>query len=217
MVNLDMLATVIFTSRVWSPGKNTIVVLEVKYDLVCCTYSESVAQRIELWGQSEHEVSVGLTQYTFSAEQQERVLSSSAATWTMNGVEWIFIASGVDWTILTQTVGKEVSIYQYMFKHEINIIDHWSVWYFAYFLQNLSVLLVILILSSATITPSYVHMASSCTACTHRSVSVKGKGAQLLHSGPFSQRLISQATCILCSHSAYNWILLPQSALYFTT
>ena len=43
MVNLDRLATVIFISRVWSPGKNTIVVLEVKYDLVCCTYSESVA------------------------------------------------------------------------------------------------------------------------------------------------------------------------------
>ena len=43
MVNLDMLATVIFISRVWLPGKNTIVVLEVKYDLVCCTYTESVA------------------------------------------------------------------------------------------------------------------------------------------------------------------------------
>ena len=87
MVNLDMLATVIFTSRVWSPGKNTIVVLEVKYDLVCCRYSESVAQRIELRGQSEHEVSVGLTQYTFSAEQQERVLSSSTTTRAMSGVD----------------------------------------------------------------------------------------------------------------------------------
>ena len=44
MVNLDMFATVIFILRVWSPDKSTIVVLEVKYDLACCAYSESVAQ-----------------------------------------------------------------------------------------------------------------------------------------------------------------------------
>ena len=31
MVNLATLATVTFVLRVWSPGKNTIVVLEVKY------------------------------------------------------------------------------------------------------------------------------------------------------------------------------------------
>ena len=43
MVKLGMLVTVIFISRVWSPGKNTIVVLEVKYDFACCAYSESVA------------------------------------------------------------------------------------------------------------------------------------------------------------------------------
>jgi len=65
--------------------------LEVKYDLACCAYSESVAQWIELRGQSEHEVSVGwvdVTQYTFPAEQQKRVLSS---TQTMNGVDWTII------------------------------------------------------------------------------------------------------------------------------
>ena len=103
MVNLDMLATVIFISRVWSPDKNTIVVLEVKYDLACCAYSESVAQWIELWGQSEHEVSVGwvgVTHYTFSAEQQERVLSSSVANWTMNGLNWTIATS------LNSCVGK---------------------------------------------------------------------------------------------------------------
>ena len=35
----------------------------------------------------EHEVAVGVTQYTLSAEQWERVLMSSAATWTMEGVD----------------------------------------------------------------------------------------------------------------------------------
>ena len=44
MVNLVTLATVIFLSRTWSPGKNTIVVLEVKYSSASCAYSESVAQ-----------------------------------------------------------------------------------------------------------------------------------------------------------------------------
>jgi len=92
MVNLAMLATVIFISRVWSPGKNTITVLEVKYDLARCAYSKSVTQWTEVRGQSEHEIPVGVTQYTFSAEQQESVLSSSAATQTMNGVEWIIIS-----------------------------------------------------------------------------------------------------------------------------
>ena len=47
-------------------GKNTIVVLEVKYILTSYAYSESVAQWIKLWGQDEHEVAVGVTQHTFS-------------------------------------------------------------------------------------------------------------------------------------------------------
>ena len=68
MVSLDTLATVIFVSRTWSPGKNTIVVLEVKYSSASCAYSESVAQWV-LRGQDEHEVAVGVTQYTFSAQQ----------------------------------------------------------------------------------------------------------------------------------------------------
>ena len=38
IVSLDMLATVIFISRVWSPGKNTIVELEVKYSSASCAY-----------------------------------------------------------------------------------------------------------------------------------------------------------------------------------
>ena len=46
MVSLATLATVILVSRVWSPGKNTIVVLEVKYFPASCAYSESVAQWI---------------------------------------------------------------------------------------------------------------------------------------------------------------------------
>ena len=44
MVRPVTLATVIFISRMWSPGKNTIVVFEVKYSSACCAYSESVAQ-----------------------------------------------------------------------------------------------------------------------------------------------------------------------------
>ena len=44
MVSLDTLATVIFLSRTWSPGKNTIVVLEVKYSSASCAYLVSVVQ-----------------------------------------------------------------------------------------------------------------------------------------------------------------------------
>ena len=69
MVRLVTLETVIFLSRTWSPGKNIIVVLEVKYSSASCAYSESVVQLAELRGQDEHEVAVGVTQYTFSAEQ----------------------------------------------------------------------------------------------------------------------------------------------------
>ena len=42
MVNQDILATVIFASRTWSPGKNTIVVLELKYRSASFAYTESV-------------------------------------------------------------------------------------------------------------------------------------------------------------------------------
>ena len=55
MVSLDTLATVIFLSRRWSPGKNSIVVSEVKYSSASCAYSESVAQWV-LGGHDEHEV-----------------------------------------------------------------------------------------------------------------------------------------------------------------
>ena len=48
IVNLATLPTVILVSRVWSPGKNTIVVLEVKYSSASCAYSESVVQWVEL-------------------------------------------------------------------------------------------------------------------------------------------------------------------------
>ena len=61
------------------------MVSEVKYDLASCAYSESVAQWV-LRGQDEHEVAVGVTQYTFSTEEWERVLMSSTATRTMDGV-----------------------------------------------------------------------------------------------------------------------------------
>ena len=47
-VSLVTLATVIFVSRTWSPGKNTIVVLEVKYSSASRAYSESVVQLVEL-------------------------------------------------------------------------------------------------------------------------------------------------------------------------
>ena len=42
MVNSSTLATVIFRSRTWSPGKNTMVMLEVKYSPASCANSESV-------------------------------------------------------------------------------------------------------------------------------------------------------------------------------
>ena len=48
MVSLVTLPTVIFLSRTWSPGKNTIVVSEVKYSSASCAYSESVTQWVEL-------------------------------------------------------------------------------------------------------------------------------------------------------------------------
>ena len=46
MISLDTLATLILITQ--SPGKNTIAVLEVKYNLDSCAYSDSVAQWIEL-------------------------------------------------------------------------------------------------------------------------------------------------------------------------
>ena len=85
MVSLDMLATLTFMSRTWSPDKNSIVVLEVKYSSASCAYTESVEQLIELEGQDEHEVAVGVTQYTFSVEQREGVLTRSAAMQTNIG------------------------------------------------------------------------------------------------------------------------------------
>ena len=63
------------------------MVLEVKYSSASCAYSESVVQLVELWGQDGHEVAVGVTQYTSSAEQQERAVVSSAVARTMNGVD----------------------------------------------------------------------------------------------------------------------------------
>ena len=48
MVSLVTLAIVILILRTWSPGKNTIVVLEVKYTSASCAYSESVVQLAEL-------------------------------------------------------------------------------------------------------------------------------------------------------------------------
>ena len=62
-------ATVILVSVAWSPGKNTIVALEAKYCSASCAYPESMVQFAEMQGQDEHEVTVGVTQYTFSAEQ----------------------------------------------------------------------------------------------------------------------------------------------------
>ena len=69
MVKLDILVTMIFASRTWSPDKNTRVVLEVKYSSALRAYSESVVQLVELSGQDEHEATVGVTQYIFSVEQ----------------------------------------------------------------------------------------------------------------------------------------------------
>ena len=63
------------------------MVLGVKYCLASCAYLESVVQLAELEGQDEHEVAMGVTQYTFSVEQQERVLMNSAATRTVNIME----------------------------------------------------------------------------------------------------------------------------------
>ena len=63
------------------------MVLEVKYSSASCAYSESVVQLVELGRQDEHEVTVGVTQYTFSAEQQERAVVNSAVARTMNGVD----------------------------------------------------------------------------------------------------------------------------------
>ena len=47
-VSLAMFETVMLVSRIWSPGKNTIVVLEVKYSSASRAYSESVVQLVEL-------------------------------------------------------------------------------------------------------------------------------------------------------------------------
>ena len=41
MVSLATLPIVIFISKTWSPGNNSIVVLEVKYISASCAYSES--------------------------------------------------------------------------------------------------------------------------------------------------------------------------------
>ena len=57
------------------------MVLEVKYDSASRPYSDSVAQWVEFRGQDEHEAAVGVTQYSFSAEQ---MLMSSTATITMS-------------------------------------------------------------------------------------------------------------------------------------
>ena len=46
-VSSVMLETVIFVSRVWSPGRNIIVVLEEKYISASRAYSESVVQLVE--------------------------------------------------------------------------------------------------------------------------------------------------------------------------
>ena len=48
IINLVTLETVILILRAWSPGKNTIVVLEVKYSPASCAYSDSVVQLAEL-------------------------------------------------------------------------------------------------------------------------------------------------------------------------
>ena len=87
MISQETLTTVISASRTWSPGKNTIVVLEVKYRSASCEYSESVVQLAELEGQDEHEVALDVIQYIFPAEQQERVLMNSVATRTVNSME----------------------------------------------------------------------------------------------------------------------------------
>ena len=42
MFNPVTLVTVTLLSRIWLPSKNTMVVLEVKYSLASCAYTESV-------------------------------------------------------------------------------------------------------------------------------------------------------------------------------
>ena len=59
----------------------------MKYSSASCAYLASVVQLAELGGQDEHEAAVGVTQYTFSAEQQGRKLVNRAATRMMNGME----------------------------------------------------------------------------------------------------------------------------------
>ena len=88
IVSPTLLATVMFLSRTCSPSKNTIVVLVVKYNSASCAYSESVVQLVEFWGQDKHEVAVGVTQYTFSAQQQGMLLLSSAAARARNSIDW---------------------------------------------------------------------------------------------------------------------------------
>ena len=116
IVRLATLATVIFRSRTWSPGKNTIVVLEVKYKAASCAYSVSVAQWVESRGHDEHEVAVGVTQYTSSAEQQGRLLTSSAATRTRN--------SGVLGIMCWNNCKKKIMLLQLLTpkqKHDYNL------------------------------------------------------------------------------------------------
>ena len=48
IISLVTSSTVMFLSRTWSPAKNNIVVLEVKYTLASCAYSESVIHWVEL-------------------------------------------------------------------------------------------------------------------------------------------------------------------------
>ena len=82
-----------------------MVVLEVKYILDSCAYWERVVQLGELWEQDEHDVTVGVMQYTFSAEQQERMMMSSAAKQTpMNGGPWTIMYN--DWRIERENCDK---------------------------------------------------------------------------------------------------------------
>ena len=86
MTSLATLATVMLVSRVWSPGKNTIVVLEVKHSSACYEYSESVVQLAELWGQAEHEVAVGVSRI-LSRTVCKSFNEYSAATMAVNVVD----------------------------------------------------------------------------------------------------------------------------------
>ena len=69
------------------------MVFEVKYSSAFWAYSESVAQWV-LYGQDEHEMAVGVTQYTFLAEQLEKVLIRNAATRAVNDVGWAIMWNG---------------------------------------------------------------------------------------------------------------------------